>query len=107
MAGGSGTLGRTVSYGNGVTYTSRSGTITAGGVAQTLMVANTARTGFSVQNLSSGDLYISSVGTAAATQPSMRVPAGSLYETPAHGCPVEAISIFGATTGQAFAAMEW
>ena len=90
-----------------VTYTSRSGTITLGGTAQTLMAANTSRRGFWLQNQSSGDLWISSVGTAAATQPSLWIPAGSYYEAPAHGVPTAAISIYGATTAQAFAAREW
>jgi hypothetical protein len=93
--------------GSGVTYTNRSGTITAGATAQTLMAANADRRGLWIQNLSSGDLWISSLGTAAATQPSMKLTAGSLYEAPAHGVPVAAISIFGATTGQAFSAREW
>ena len=93
--------------GRGVNYTDKSGTITAGATAQTLMAKNQDRSGFWVQNQSTGDLWISSVGTAAATQPSLWLPAGSYYEAPLHGIPREAISIYGATTGQAFAAREW
>jgi hypothetical protein len=85
----------------------RSGTITTGGTAQTLMAANGLRAGYSVQNLSSGDLWISDVGTAAASQPSMKIVAGALYESPMTGVPRGAISIYGATTAQAFAAREW
>ncbi len=85
----------------------RSGTITSGGSAQTLMAANSARRGFWIQNQSSGDLWISELGTAAATQPSIQIGAGAFYESLATGTPVSAISIFGATTGQAFAAREW
>jgi hypothetical protein len=82
-----------------------SGTITSGGAAQTLSAANANRRGAYILNLSSGDLWVSDVGTAAATQPSVRIPAGSLYEFPY--APAAAISIFGATTGQAFSARVW
>ena len=92
---------------NDPTLTDRSGTVASGGTAQILAVINVGRIGFWVQNQSTGDLWISSVGTAAATQPSMWLPAGSYYEYPSTGIPTTAISIFGATTGQAFAAREW
>lgn len=88
-------------------YTDRSGTIGTGGAAQTLMAFNQSRGGFWIQNQSTGDLWVSTVGTAAATQPSMRLPSGSFYESPAHSTTPQAVSIFGATTGQAFAAREW
>lgn len=104
---GGGTGGGFTIAGNPVTETNRSGTITAGGVAQTLMAANAARGGFIIQNVSTGDLWFSSVGTAAASQPSIWLPAGSYYEPPETGVPITAISIFGATTGQAFTAREW
>lgn len=97
----------TIATGAQVTYTDKSSTVTSGGAAQTLMAANTSRRGFWLQNQSSGDLWISSLGAAAATQPSMRVPPGVYYEPPPSGVPTAAISIFGATTGQAFAAREW
>jgi hypothetical protein len=86
----------------------RSGTITTGGTAQTLMAADTTRNGFSVQNLSTGDLWINELGgTAAASQPAIKITSGSLYETP-RGMPCEyAVSIFGATTGQAFMSRSW
>lgn len=71
------------------------------------MAANQARSGFWVQNSSAGDLWISDVGTAGATQPSFQLVAGALYESPMTGCPTGAISIFGATTGQAFSSREW
>ena len=84
-----------------------SGTIASGGVAQQLMAANPARRGYWVQNHSSGDLWISAVGTAAASQPSLRIPSGALYECAHETTPVTAISIFGGTTGQAFSAREF
>ena len=91
----------------GGTLTDRSGTITTGGTAQQLMAANASRKGFSVQNLSTGDLWVRELGTAAATQPSMKLVSGAYFETPAGYGATGAISIFGATTGQAFTAREW
>ncbi len=85
----------------------RGGTVTAGGTAQTFMAANTSRRGFLVQNQSSGDLYVNCLGTAAATQSSLRIPAGALYETSPHHVGTGACSVFGATTGQAFYAREF
>jgi hypothetical protein len=87
--------------------TDKSGTVTSGGTAQTLMAANVYRVGFWVQNQSTGDLYISDLGTAAASQPSLKLSPGDYYEAPMNGIPRTAISIYGATTGQAFAAREW
>lgn len=92
--------------GSQATWTNKSGTITSGGVAQTLMALNANRRGFWVQNLSSTDLYINETGSAAASQPSIKIPPNGLYESPAHGCPTAAISIFGATTSQAFSSRE-
>ncbi len=84
-----------------------SGTITAGGVAQTLAALRPGRVGFAVQNLSSGDLWVNENGTAAASQPSIKIPVGALYETPTDYRDGSDLSIFGATTGQSFAAREW
>ena len=90
-----------------VVYTDHSGSITTGGAAQTMMAANTSRNGFCIQNTSSADLWVGFVGTAAAGGSSLKLPAGTLYESLPHGVPTGAISIFGATTGQSFAAVEW
>lgn len=90
------------------TLTSRSGTIATGGTAQTLMAANPARKGWFVQNVSTGDLWVNRFGgTASAGQPSILIKAGRLYETPAGGSGGNALSIFGATAGQAFTCGEW
>lgn len=95
---------------NGSEATNHSGTITAGGTAQDLMGANSARNGWLIQNQSAGVLWIRSKGAsganvAAATQDSLEIPAGSYYESPR--VSGNALSIFGATTGQAFHAEEW
>lgn len=85
--------------------TNRSGTITLGGTAQALAAANTARIGLTGQNISVGDLWINEIGgTAAAdTAGSYRVPAGAAFSVSTN----RAISILGATTGQAFSATEF
>lgn len=97
----------TPTYAQADAVTNRSGTITAGGVAQVAISALAIRKGFSIQNNSAGDLWFSDVGTAAAVQPSIKLAPGAYYETPLNGVPRGDISIFGATTGQAFSAREW
>lgn len=82
-----------------------SGTITSGGAAQALAPVNPNRHGMWVQNNSSGDLWVSDVGTASATQPSMKLEPGVLYVW--DYATDAAVSIYGATTGQAFSAREW
>ncbi|MCY0854355.1 hypothetical protein [Cupriavidus sp. D39] len=90
-----------------ITPTDRSGSITTGGTAQALMAANANRRGWSIQNNSSGDLWLNEIGgTAVIGQPSLQLPAGALYESPASYCSPSAISIIGATTGQTFTARE-
>lgn len=86
--------------------TIRSGTITSGGTAQEAMPANETRRYLLVQNQSAGDLYIKFSGTATANHLSLRLASGAAYEAPAQFCFVGAISIIGATTGQAFYAVE-
>ena len=84
-----------------------SGTITLGGTAQAMAAINLSRGGLWVQNVSTGDIWISEIGTAVIGQPSIKIAAGNMYENPMTGCPGSAISIIGATTGQAFSAREW
>lgn len=93
--------------GNEVKLTDRSSTITSGGAAQTLMAANPNRNGYSIQNVSSGTLWVRENGTAAASQPSLSLAPGAYFESPLNGVTIDAISIYGATTGQAFYAREW
>lgn len=87
--------------------TTRSNTITAGGTAQTLAPAKANRRGFVIQNQSSGPLYWNAIGTATVDQNSMLLNAGDYYESPPHHVGPGAISIIGATTGQAFYAREF
>ena len=104
---GSATNGTSFSYST-ATITSRSGTIATGATAQTLMSANAARKGWFIQNNSTGDLWVNRFGDPAiAGQPSLLIPAGALYETPDGGSGGNALSIYGATTGQTFTSAEW
>lgn len=84
-----------------------SGTITTGGASQQLLAANVNRRGFTVQNQSSGDLYIRVGATATVTNSSLRIAPGVLYETPAHHVSTNVVNIIGATNGQAFYATEF
>jgi len=98
-----------LAWGQTVTMANISGTITLGGTAQSLAAANPTRRGCVVQNLSTGDLWINDQGTAAASQPSIKVPAGGQYVCGSGGgfAPGQALSIFGATTAQAYSGREW
>jgi hypothetical protein len=93
--------------GNQAAHADRSGTITLGGVAQQLMPANAARGGCVLQNLSTGDLWISEIGAATLGEPSFWVPAGSFISCEETGITTGAISIYGPYTGQPFTAREW
>jgi hypothetical protein len=93
-----------VSFGS-CAHTDRSGTITTGGTAQVAMAANSTRKGVIVQNTSTGDLRISTTGTASSTA-GIKLVAGAYWESPPGMVPSGAISIWGATTGQAFTAVE-
>lgn len=84
--------------------TDRSGSITTGGTAQVLAAANTARKTLVGQNISIESLWINEIGgTATAdTQGSVEVEPGDTFEITTN----RAISIVGATTGQAWTAVE-
>ena len=83
-----------------------SGTITTGGTAQNISASLLAN-GFAFQNVSDTDMWIRIGGTAAADSPSMKIPAGALYETPANERPNGQVSVICATTGKKFSAWSW
>lgn len=87
-------------------FTDRSGTITSGGTAQTLMAANANRKYFLIQNLSTENLWINFTTTAVAGQPSLRITPGTSFVLEGFFTSTEAVSIIGATTGSAFSAKE-
>jgi hypothetical protein len=84
-----------------------SGTVVAGGTAQMLFSGITPINGWLVANNSSAVLYVSDVGTATPGGASIPIPAASLFATPSGYKSVGAVSIYGATTGQAYAARRW
>ncbi len=90
-----------------VVKTNRSSVIATGGVAQDLAPANAARRGYQVYNMSSNDLWISEVGSASAGIGSIKIAPGGYYDSPITGVTSGAISIFGATTNDAFTAWEF
>ncbi len=85
-----------------------SGTIAAGGSAQSLFGGAVPANGFLVQNNSSAALWICDTGTASNGGASVQIAAnGGLFVTPSGYKPPGAVSLFGGTTGQAFAARRW
>ena len=85
-----------------------SGAVATGGSAQLLFGGIVPAHGFLVQNNSSAALWISDVGTASAGGASIQLAAnGGLFMTPSGYKPAGAVSLYGATTGQAFAARRW
>ena len=86
--------------------TDKSGSITTGGAAQTVMAALSTRKGYFFQNVSSEVMWGSWIGTAApSTAGSFLIsPNGIIRNTTP--CETTALSIYGATTGKVFTAWE-
>ncbi len=85
--------------------TDRSGSVTAGGVAQTLAPANSARNGLDLMNISNADLWINEIGGSATPNVagSWRIQSGQGFSVATN----RAVSIVGATTGQSWTATEY
>lgn len=90
----------------GGSLTDQSGEISTGGQAQQLMAANVNRRYLLIQNLSNGDLWFDFGVDAQADQPSVKLSPGAAFVMESTFVSTQALSIFGATTGQAFAAKE-
>jgi len=89
------------------TWTDRSGTIAATGVAQTASPGTTARSGFTLQNNDASNVMWFNVGvTAVAASPSIRIASLGLYETPPFASPQGPISIIGTIAGT-YTLKEW
>ncbi len=88
------------------TLTDISGTITTGGTAQTLAAANANRKYLLIQNNSSAALWFNFTATAVTSEPSLQLAVGGSFVMETGLISTEAISIIGATTGQAFSAKE-
>lgn len=94
------------STGTSVAAVTKSGTITLGGTAQTVMAANTSRKGYFFQNISTETMWGSFLGDAAADTagsfeiaPKAVISSGSVCET-------NALSVVSATPGSKFTAWE-
>jgi hypothetical protein len=84
-----------------------SSTITVGGTAQQLFGGAVPVNGFQIGNTSAGNLYVSDAGAASAGGSSMPIAPGAVYTTPCGYRPAGVVSIYGASTGQTFAARRW
>ena len=84
-----------------------SGTVTAGGTTQTLFGGIVPANGWLVANNSSATLYVCDVGTATAGGASIPIAPGDIFATPSGYKPAGAVSVYGPTTGQAYAARRW
>ena len=85
-----------------------SGTLAAGGSAQTMFGGIVPANGYLVQNNSSAALWISDTGAASNGGASIQLaPNGGIFMTPSGYKPAGAVSLYGGTTGQAFAARRW
>ena len=87
-------------------FIDHSGTVTSGGTAQPVCPFNFNRRYFLFENLSSGDLWIAFGATAIASQPSILIPTKSGFVMELGFVETEAVSVIGATTGQAFTCKE-
>ena len=89
------------------TLTDRSGTITAGGAAQTLAASNAIRKYLFIQNLHATEaLWLNFTTAAVESQPSISIPAGGSFVMEASFVSPELVSVIAATTTHPFAAKE-
>lgn len=103
---GDGTFTLIVASGGSYTSTDKSGTITTGGTAQTVIAANTARRGWQLSNLSAAIMYVRDDGSAATATTGVPVNPGQSVDDGGR-CSTAAISVYCATTGAAFSAKEY
>lgn len=89
------------------TSTDRGGTITTANTSQVLAPANPARRGFTIQNQSTGNLYINGLTAATADYHSLLIPAGAMYESRDVHSGTGVLNIIGPTAGQAFYCREF
>jgi hypothetical protein len=76
-------------------------TITTGGTAQNLALARSARSGWLLQNLSNGDLWVEDTANPVVNG-SILVPSGKMFVCPANMVTTGILKVLGATTGQQF-----
>ncbi len=88
------------------TLTDRSGTITLGGTAQTIMASNATRKYLFIQNTSDTTMWCNFTTTAVATQPSFNLSPGAVFVMEGTAVSTELVSCIGATTAKIFTAKE-
>ena len=91
----------------GAAATDGSATVVTGGTAQTLFAGSVPVNGYLVANNSSAILYVSDVGPATSGGASIPIAPGAVFTTPSGYKPAGTVSLWGGTTGQAFAARRW
>jgi hypothetical protein len=96
----------TGSIAGGGSATNASGTITLASTSQTVLAANPKRVGCEIQALGSTDLWVAIDGTASNGAGSFWLPGGSQYICPV-AVPTGRISVWSATAGAAFTALEF
>jgi hypothetical protein len=85
-----------------------SGTITCGCSAQLLFGGIRPKSGYLICNNSAHPLYVSDVGPATPSGGSaIHIPPYATFVTPPGYAPQQAVSLYGPTTGQSFAARYW
>lgn len=105
VQGTAGSAAWLVDTARGGALTDASGTC-ADGNSHQLLAANNARRYLIIQNLASSANLWFNFGTAAvASQPSIRLAAGRIWESPAHFCPTGTVNALG-TTGETFVCKE-
>ena len=87
--------------------TDGSGTVVAGGTAQTLFAGVVPINGYLIANNSLATIYVSDVGPATSGGASIPIAAGAVFVTPSGYKPAGPVSIFSASTGETFAARRW
>lgn len=83
-----------------------SSTIAATGVAQTLLVANTLRSGWFMQNRGSNVMYVNDLGAATTGAGSFAVQPGATFPPVGYPLTGNAISVLG-TLSDVYTVREW
>jgi hypothetical protein len=91
----------------GTPATDGSGSIVLGGTAQVLFGGTVPANGYMIGNTSSHTLYVSDVGTATASGSSMPILTNTIFMTPPGYKTPGAVSLYGGTTSDPFAARKW
>lgn len=86
--------------------TDNSGTITATGVAQTVLASNSARSGYIIQNRGSNPMYVNEKGAATVGAGSFVIAPGDFFPPSNFPITTGAISIIG-TISEIFTVREW